>query len=372
MKYLAFVLGVLCLLAAKAEPVFAQRSAALERLIEGARKEGEFSVMLPSIGEKGARELSDVFNKRFGMNIRVRAELAGQESQKFNQAVAETKSSIPPTYDLMQGEASNVLNLKDAGGAEQIENWRALMAEVAPEAHKVADKISPSVLGGYGFLWSTRTAALLYNPKIVSESELPRTWKEMGDPKYRGAFSVPPWISVALMGALTYDRSEWLEIVKSWGRNKRQVLTYAAGVERMLLGDLKFVYGNAGYYFEHKAKDPNAAIGLKFFEDLTTMRQVLYVVRKGARHPNAAKLFAIWSPGAESNDIILKHSPDVENLVLRRGATTEEILATFKQRNITPVSWFDGPKELEKFLWFETKEGKDYARAIARAQREGK
>ncbi|MEX0804335.1 MAG: extracellular solute-binding protein [Candidatus Binatia bacterium] len=347
-------------------------SQALDELVEAARKEGGFDVMMPSVGEKGSRDIIAAFNKRFGLNIRVRGDLAGQESQKFNQAVTETKAGVPPTFDLMQGEASNVLNLKDAGGAEQIANWRSLMAEIAPEAHKMADKISPSVLGGYGFLWSTRTVALLYNPKVISEKELPSTWKEMGDPKYKGVFSVPPWISVALMGALAYDRAEWLEIVKSWGRNKRQVLTYSAGVERMLLGDIKFLYGNAGYFFEHKAKDPNAPIAINFFEDLTTMRQVLYVTRKGARNPNGAKLFAIWSSGAEFSDIVQKYSPDVENLVLGRGATTQRILGTFKGENINPVSWFDGPKELEKFLWFETKEGKEYARAIARAQREGK
>lgn len=346
-------------------------SPALDRLIEGARKEGELDVMIPSVGEKGAREIAAAFNKRFGLNIRVNGDLAGQESQKFNQAVAETKSGIPPTFDLMQGEASNILNLKDAGGAEQVENWRSLMVEIVPETQKVAEKLSPSILAGYGFLWSTRAVALLYNPKIISERELPKTWKEMGDPKYRGAYSVPPWISVALMGLLKYDKAEWLEIVKSWGRNKRQVLTYAAGVERMLLGDLKFNYSNAGYYFEQKANDPKAPIGLKFFEDLTTLRQVLYVTRKGAKHPNAAKLYAIWSTGAESNDLVSKYSPDVENLVLGRGATTEEILKTFKQKNITPVSWFDSPKELEKFLWFETKEGKEYSRSIAKAQREG-
>jgi ABC-type Fe3+ transport system substrate-binding protein len=327
--------------------------------------------MVSSVGAEGEKQLISAFKKRFGLDIKLNADLSGQESQKFNQAIAEVKGGIPPTFDLMQGEASNVLNLKDAGGAEPVESWEMLLAEIAPEAYKVKDRVSPGTLAGYGFLWSTRTVAVLYNPKVISERELPKTWKQMGDPKYRGAFSVPPWISGALMGLLKYDKDEWLEVVKSWGRNKPQVLTYAAGVERMLLGDLKFLYGNADYYFDHKLKDPNAPIGETFFEDLTTVRQVLYVVRKGVRHPNAAKLFALWATSAEANRIFEKYAV-VENLALRTGPITQEILKTFKQKDINPISWFDNPQTMEKFRWLETKEGKEYAKAIARAQREGR
>jgi ABC-type Fe3+ transport system substrate-binding protein len=148
------------------------------------------------------------------------------------------------------------------------------------------------------------------------------------------------------------------------------VLNYAAGVERMLLGDLKFLYGNADYYYEHRRKDPKAPIGLAFFQDLTSMRETMYAVRKGARHPNAARLFALWASGAEAGAILDKYAV-IENLVLGKGQTTEEIAKALKARNITPVGWFDSQQNLEKFNWYSTTEGKEYARALARAQREG-
>jgi ABC-type Fe3+ transport system substrate-binding protein len=328
-------------------------------------------MIVSSQGEKGGRELIDAFKRHFGLDIKLNADLSGNESQKFNQATVEAKSGIPPTFDLVQGEAANILQLKDAGGAEPIPNWEALLGEIAPEAYKVKNKVSPMGLTGYGFVWSTRTVALLYNTKLISERELPKTWKEMGDPKYRGAFSMPPWISALMMGLLKYDKGEWLEIVKSLGRNKTQVLNYAAGVERMLLGDLKFLYGNADYYYEHRRKDAKAPVGEAFFDDLTTMRETMYTVRKGARHPNAARLFALWATGAEAGAILDKYAV-IENLVLGKGQTTEEILKALKSRNITPVSWFESPQNLEKFRWFSTNEGREYARAIAKAQREGK
>jgi ABC-type Fe3+ transport system substrate-binding protein len=213
--------------------------------------------------------------------------------------------------------------------------------------------------------------AIIYNPKVISEKELPKTWKEMGDPKYKGAFSMPPWISALLMGTLRYDRNEWLDIVKALGRNKGQVLTYDAGAQRVLLGDLKFIYGNADIYFDQKARDPNAPIAESFFQDLTTMRQVMYAVRVGAKHPNAAKLFALWATSPEAGEIF-ENEGYVENVVLGRGPVSQKILKVLKDRDIKPISWFDSPENVKKFHWFETPDGKQYARAIAQAQRAGK
>jgi ABC-type Fe3+ transport system substrate-binding protein len=139
----------------------------------------------------------------------------------------------------------------------------------------------------------------------------------------------------------------------------------------MLLGDVKFFYGNADIYFDQKNSDPNAPIDLNFFEDLTTMRQVLYVVRKGARNPNAAKLFALWATSAEANEIFEKYA-FIENLVLDRGPISRKITSVLKQNKINVVSWFDNPETVAKFAWFETNEGKEYAKAVARAQKDGK
>ncbi|HEY7162960.1 MAG TPA: extracellular solute-binding protein [Candidatus Binatia bacterium] len=363
---LLFVLNIFV-----AVPARAQKSAEWQRLVDGARKEGRLDLMIvSSMGEKGARDLVAAFKKRFGLDIVINADLSGQESQKFNRAVAEVKAGIPPTFDLMEGPAETVLSLKDAGGADRVEGWQNLLADIAPEAYKVRDRVSPFVLAGYGFVWSTRTTAILYNPERISEKELPKTWKDLGNPKYRGMFPVPPWTTIPLLGLLKYEKAEWLEVVKAIGKNKRDILTYDAGVERVLLGDMKFTFGNADSYFEHKQKDAKAPIGLTFFEDLTTVRPTCYVVRKGAAHPNAAKLFMLWAAGVEANEIFEKNGI-IENAVLAQGPISRKIAATLQSRHIKPLSWFDSQQTAEKLQWLSTPEGTEYSRAIAKAQREG-
>ena len=356
-------------------PALAQKSKAsplLTRLIEDARKEGTLDLTITSSqGEKGARELTDAFKRRFGLDIKMNFDLSGQESQKFNQAIAETKSKIPPTFDLLEGTAENVLLLKEAGGAELIDNWEPLLAEMAPEAHKVKDQVGPTVLSGYGFLRGTRSVVLLYNPKILPEQDIPRTWKEMGNPKYAGAFSVPPWVSHAVMGIMVYDKKEWLEIVRGWGRNKRDVLTYSAGVDRMLLGDLKFLYANDHYYYEQRARDANAPIEISYFEDITPSSEVMYVMRRGARHANAAKLFTLWATSSEANLLYEKYAFH-PNLVLGTGPISKKTAQLLKARNIKQKGWFDNAQNLEMFLWLKSEEGRKYQQALAEAHRTGK
>ena len=350
----------------------AQGDGPLARLIEAARREGQLDVTITSSqGERGGKELTEAFKKRFGLNLTVNADLSGQESQKFNQAVAEAKAGIPPTYDVMQGEPPVVLDLIQAGGIERIDNWEALLAAGAPEAYKVKEKISPLGVAGYGFVWATRVTALLYNPKAIPQQDLPKTWKDIGNPNYRGAFSIPPWTTITLMGLLKYDKDEWLEVVRSWGKLKPQVLHYAAAVERMMLGELKFLETNTHYYFNHKARDPNVPIEMTFFEDLTPMRQVFYVVRKRARHPNAAKLFALWATSSEANQLFERYA-NIDNIFLGTGPITQKTLERLKQKHVKPATWFDDAQNHDKFLWLGTKQGQEYSRAIARAQREGK
>jgi len=296
--------------------------------------------------------------------------LSGLEDQKITQAIAETKGGIAPSFDLMQAQALHVYRLVSSGGAERIENWDPLLKEIVPEAHKIKDIASPGALSGYGFQWGTRILALLYNPKLISKEDLPKTWKEKADPRYAGAYSVPPWIGTILSGILRYDKDEWLQIMRGVGQNKRQVLTFAAGVQRMLLGELKFVEANTETYFLEKARDPNAPLGLTYYEDFTPLDQVMNVVRKGAKHPNAAKLFAMWAAGAESSRIFEKYS-FTSNLHLETPLT-QKIKAILAERKVRPVSWFDNPQHVEKLRWLESEEGVKFAAAISKAQREGK
>jgi ABC-type Fe3+ transport system substrate-binding protein len=348
----------------------AQGQPTLQQLIEGARKEGQLNwYPVSSLGTDGAKAISQVFNKRFGLNLRINADVSGNISTVFSKAIVESKSGIPPTFDVLYGPDHRAFEVKEAGGLERIDNWEAILKEMSPEAYAVRQKVSPLDIAGYAFLWANRIKCLNYNTDLITEAELPQTIADLGNPKYKGAFSLAPFVTDAEFGTLIYPKDKWMEIVRTWGALNPAIMTYEAGVQRMLLGEFKFLPSNGEYIFEVKGKNPKAPIGVSFFKDLTANSYVFHMVRKNAKNPNAAKLFTLWTTTPEANRFFEVDFITSPNLVLGTGPISKQLNALLKERNIKPVSWFDSKESLEKLLWYyRTDEGKRYVAEMAKAR----
>ena len=79
-----------------------ERQQLLNRLIEGARKEGELVVWgIQGMGDDGGSALGKAFNARFGLNLRFKYDQAGATGEKFSRAVMETQMGLPASYDAM-------------------------------------------------------------------------------------------------------------------------------------------------------------------------------------------------------------------------------------------------------------------------------
>jgi len=343
----------------------------LQKLVEEARKEGQLDIFGgQEVVGKTEQNLMQAFNKRFGLNIKVHVDNTTTEGPKFSQAMLEHQTGLPPTFDAMQGAEDRVLLLQEAGVIQRVDNWEALLREISPEAFKAHKQLSPMGFGGFGFQWISRLKVINYNPTLISKEELPQTRLELGNPKYQGMYSLPPFVSEALYGVLVYPKAQWLETVKSWGKSKPPIIHYPEGIKRMLLGELRFLLSNDYYYWDIKAKNPNAPIGISFFKDLTPMQFSFYFVRKGARHPSAATLFSLWMATPEANRIF--ENPGIgtvqANLSLGTGPISRQILEMVNKDKVKMVSWYDSEEAFNTFRWYTTKEGAAYARDLFKAQ----
>ena len=341
----------------------------VQQLIDGARKEGQVNLFLvTSLSERGARELNQAFNKRFGLNVKFNSTM-GDASRQFSQTVQELKIGVPPSFDSMYVSETFVFQLMAEGGVERVEGWEELLKEISPEAYSIRDKVSPLDLNGYAFAWGTRAKVMNYNTDLIAEKDLPKTRVEMGDPKYAGMYFMPPFITDAEYGILIYPKDKWLEVVRSWGRSKPTILAYDAGLQRLLLGEFKFAQSNDYYMFKYKSRDPKTPIGLAFYNDLTPLTYTWHVVRKGAKNPNAARLFALWTTSSEANRIFenLDYSA-TGNLLLKSGAMSRQIAEAVDKRNIKLTNWWDSKKNQDLLRWYSTEEGRAYSRELSAAQ----
>lgn len=341
----------------------------LNDLVTKAKQEGVLNANLrPGLGPV-VPDMANAFKKNFGLNIEVNLDALTTENELFTKLRATLQAGAPPQLDMIGGPETRHVEMVEGGMATRIENWELLLASVNPlvGAGKVKpEQVSPNPLTGHSFLWSTVGKALLYNPKLLSKADLPRTRADLADTKYKGKLATSNFLEAWQFGILFYPKDKWLEIADKVGKNAAAVLTFAASTERILLGELALADSNEYYYWQTKMKDPGAPIGIHWFADYTQVSSVYNMVPKGSRHPAAATLFALWMTTPEAEAMWQKAVP-YPNIVFGQTQVSQEIKKAINESGSPVVTWYDSPKTLEVYKWYGSTEGREYYTKLVKA-----
>lgn len=147
-----------------------------QEVIRGAMEVGEVVWNVGS-GNRTAEEearISAAFEEEMGFPLRIRFHAPGPIAAVINQTVEEAAAGVDPEYDTIQGGAHNI-RLLDEGDVVEETDWVALGI---PE-----DQLSSD--GRHVWLWDN-IREIHYNTDNVSEDELPTSWEELLDPRWRG------------------------------------------------------------------------------------------------------------------------------------------------------------------------------------------
>jgi ABC-type Fe3+ transport system substrate-binding protein len=345
----------------------------LDELIAKAKQEGELVATIQSSWSKGlVQPLTEAFKKRFGLDIKVT--IANVNSARhFPVAIAETQAGAPATYDAVQGDDAETMQIVGAGATQKIENWPALLAEINPlmGSGKVRpDEISRGPFKDHSFIFMANVKQLVYNTRSISEKDLPRTHRDLTDPKYKGKFAQPPWTShweIAPVAFENFNKDEWLKIVRQAGQNTGAVLGESAAVQRVVLGEFAFALAQDRYLRQIFAKDPKAPLAAKFFDDYNELNQVYYSVRSRARHPAAGTLWALWMTTPEAQKIW--QPSDLQAVPYGDSELDREFKQNIEKSKARVIGFLDNDKTIELLKWYRTDEGRKYLDAVARAIR---
>ena len=346
---------------------------ALDALVAKAKQEGELVATIQSSWSKGlVQPLADGFKKRFGLDVKVTiANVAS--ARHFPVAIAETQAVAPATYDVVQGDDAETMSIVGAGATQKVDNWATLLAEVNPlvRSGKVRpDEISRGPFQEHSFMFMANVKQLIYNTKSVSEKDLPRTHRDLADPKYKGKLAQPPWTShweIAPVAFEKFDRNEWLDVVRRAGKNTAAVIGESAAVQRVVLGEFAFALAQDTYTRQILAKDPKAPIAARFFDDYNELNQVYYSVRTRARHPAAGTLWALWMTTAEAQRIW--QPSDLQAVPYGDSDLDREFRQGIEKSKARVIGFLDNEKTIELLRWYRTEEGRKYLDALAKAIR---
>ena len=291
-NFIAVLIVTFCIVVTLAQTGMA---APIDDLIAGAKKEGVLELYAPStLTPEGALRLGEAFNKKYGLNIKVNFTPAGAMTRDVGKIVGIAASGQPQEWDVML--------IHDGGHATL---W-------LKKLHKTYDYakvgVAPQAIqyDSGTVILANQFALPAYNKQFVSAKDVPKSWQELLDPKWKGG--------KLGMSTATHHLAR---LATLWGEGKTTEYVKALAAQQPILGPLGTIYSRMQLgevlvaitltdSFVHQAKVAGSPI--VHAEEVTPVISPAYNagVLKGAQHPNAGHLFSAFLPSPPAQEILEK------------------------------------------------------------------
>jgi iron(III) transport system substrate-binding protein len=264
------------------------RSAPLDDLIAGAKKEGVIEFYGPStLGPEGAQALAAGFNKKYGLNIKLNFSASGNMTRDTAKVVGLSASGQPPEWDIMVVTDAHHGSL-----------WLRKL-------HKPFDYAGVGVAKerieyDNGTISVANQFALpAYNKKLLPAKDVPKKWEELLDPKWKGKIGVinstHHW---ARLAAGPWGEEKTIDFIKKLSAMKPLLTRAGEMAQRLILGEV-LISATLQDSQLHEAKESGAP--LVFADQIQPVISPEYHVGvlKNAPHPNVGHLFVIYMASPE-------------------------------------------------------------------------
>ncbi|MSO46231.1 MAG: extracellular solute-binding protein [Acidobacteria bacterium] len=261
----------------------------LQKLIAGAKQEGEITVYT-SAQTSDLGPVIEAFEKKYGIKASVWR--AGSEAV-LNRALQEARAN------------RFTVDVVETNGPELEALSREQMFQAVKSPHH-ADLIAPAIRP-HGRWVGTRLNVFVqaYNTKLVKKEELPKTWEDLLDPKWKGKLGIEQedsdWLA-GIFGELGEERAQKLfkGIVSANGMSVRKGHTLLT--QLVASGEVPMALTVYNYKAEQLRRE-GAPIDWFTIGNAIARPNGVGVARR-APHPHAAVLFYDFELSEEGQQII--------------------------------------------------------------------
>jgi len=292
-KFCSFISAVLILTLSGLDFSLAATANTLDEITKKANREGRIVVQMsePLRGStaEANRRMAAALKKTFGVDIKVTIHRAQSYPAAVAQVTSEVKAGSPPSWDLMYQTDVGVIPLYQQNGIERFE-WSKLFNWVTTK-DLLYDK--------QALIAQTRFIFPAYNTNAVKGADIPKSWDDVLNPKWKGKIATTPYPD---MWAQLAEPQQWgeervLSFVKKLATQEPK-LGGIPTLQRMLVSGevaVSAVYASNYLEADREAGAPVAAVSV---EPEIAFVDVVFVP-KGASRSNAAALMAAWLLSAE-------------------------------------------------------------------------
>jgi ABC-type Fe3+ transport system substrate-binding protein len=219
----------------------------------------------------------------------------GNYSQRAAQFLSEVEANATPSFDLYQSSDTSSAALRRANAVEPV-RWAALLPAGTPPEAVVGD--------GEHLIVYTDHTGLMTDPAVVSDAEVPRSLRDLANPRWRDKVILFSATSNYLPWVIRLGRDETLAAVRAAVQNGAIADTFPGMLTRYAAKEYPLV--TIGVTFHHLAQTRGIAARFTPLDFSYNTDHHVSVARR-AVHPNAAKLLAAVLAGPEGQRIEGEH-----------------------------------------------------------------
>ena len=305
------------------------RSAALEKVIAGAKKEGAMKVLWTEGhfgGDVGLRDMVDAMNKRYGTNVKLQFTQGRSFPANLGRLTQEYKAKQKSSTDIFLGSGSHMFSGGKTGLLQKVD-WNALIERPAPKKASF-ERVNPD---GVGVAVASRVVGIVYNKNLVKGDDIPTSIEDVLKPKWKGLVATTPYVTGFYQFAapdvfgekfmLDYSRRLKPQIGGFFSCNSLDKL--ASGEFAMLIfdcgKDATVRYQRRGAPLEHAVP-----------KEIVRNNIINLGVTSNADHPNVGKLFIAFTQTKEGQELLWKHG--AYDLEVYPGSRSGKLVAEMREK----------------------------------------
>ena len=316
MRFWILIFALFAMMVAAVAPSFAAPAPATatyngadrnQRILEGAKREGKVVFYSGMIENQALRPMADAFRKKYPF---VAVDYWRGDSRALVQKALTERRAGRVTGDI----------LESTGGAEALIRAGAVEPFYTPSAAAF-----PKGYVDPNRMWAASRLdyfGIAYNTRQVSQAEVPKTYDELLNPKWKGAIA---WRADSEVGAILFIAGVLREMGKDKGEAylkqlaSQRIINYAGSaralVDRVGEGEYKLALE---IYAHHPliSKAKGAPLDTQMLNPVPSALSTIQLT-KNAPHPNAAMLFIDYMLSKEGQGVLrqaqyLSPNPEVE------------------------------------------------------------
>lgn len=288
------------LLGAAAES--AARSPALQKVIEGANKEGNLLLEWsgPRMGgHAGLSAMVNAMNKRYGTNIRVSFTPGQPMPQMLHKQTQEWRAGQPSSSDIYLGTANHIATDLKTGMLRKLD-WAAILERPVPRGADI-DVIASE---GVAVAMSSRVVGIPYNTNLVKGDDIPKSMEDVFKPKWKGRIASTPYATglyqFAAADILGYEhmKNYTQRLAKHIGG-----LLRCSDTDRIASGEFAMLIFDCGHDDILRIKRHGAPVDHVVIKEVARINILYFGIPKHARHPNAGILLTNFLHSEEAQKL---------------------------------------------------------------------